>query len=123
MEGGGSDGGRGERWRDGGRMEEGGKDGGRGEAEREEGVRQGATSGRQFWALVTIRGAGRWACRLHCSHCPSSPFVVVAGGPCLSLASGGGCCLRLWMPSSFVGGFDGCSSSPVGFPGLWAVIL
>ena len=68
----------------------GGRDGGRGEAEREEGVRQGATSGRQFWALVAVRSGGRWACRLHCSHRPSSPFVVVAGGPRSSLASGGG---------------------------------
>ena len=63
--------------RDGGRMEEGGKDGGRGEVEREEGVREGATSGRQFWALVAVHGAGRCACRLHRSRRPSSSFVVV----------------------------------------------
>ena len=133
MEGGGRDAGRGEGWRDGGRieeggkdrgrMEEGGKDRGRGEVEREEGVRQGATSSRQFWALVAVRGGGCCACRLHRSRRPSSPFVIVAGGPRSSLASSGGHCLRLRMPSSFVGGWGGRSSSPVGFPGLWAVVL
>ena len=130
MEIGGKNGGRGQAWKEGGRMEGRGRDAGMGEGE-----------GR---ALIAARGSGHLECCCCCSHRLSSPFVVVAqqlrpslsfivdGGRRSSLGSSSGH-IRLSVVvvvicvcgclSSFVAGWAGRSSSPVGLPGLWAVVL
>ena len=56
-----------EGWREG----QGWRHGGREEGGRSEG------GGREWWALVAVRGGGHWVCCPHRPRHPSSPFVVV----------------------------------------------